>query len=195
VGRDCLIGPCASLQNALIGDRVIIQAGARIGTDGFGFAPGPGGFVKLAQIGRVIVQNDVEIGANSCVDRGALADTVIGEGVKIDNLVQVAHNVTIGRHSALAAQVGLSGSSRIGSGVLIGGQAATTSHVAVGDGAQLAAGAGVWTDVGPGETVSGRPHRKHADHLAELRALRRLARKGGASGGGRQQSGDGPDEA
>lgn len=181
IGRECLIGPCASITHALIGDRVLIHAGARIGTDGFGFVPGPRGFIKLPQVGRVIIHNDVEIGANCCVDRGGLTDTVIGEGAKIDNLVQIAHNVQVGRHCGFAAQVGLSGSSRVGDGVVMGGQAATVSHVTIGEGAQVAAGAGVWKDVEPGAKVAGRPHRSLSQVQAELRALARLVRTGGKS--------------
>ena len=119
IGRDCAIGANASITHALIGDRVIIHAGARIGQDGFGYLPGPGGHRKVPQLGRVIVQDDVEIGANTTIDRGASRDTVIGEGTKIDNLVQIAHNVTIGRHCLLAGQVGISGSVTVGDYVMM----------------------------------------------------------------------------
>jgi len=111
IGRGGYIGPGASVTHALIGDRVILHAGVRIGQDGFGFAMGSSGHLKVPQIGRVIIQDDVEIGANTCIDRGALKDTVIGEGTKIDNLVQIGHNVVIGRHCVIAGQAGISGSS------------------------------------------------------------------------------------
>ena len=114
IGRGSYVGPGASVTHALVGDRVILHAGVRIGQDGFGFAMGPGGHLKVPQIGRVIIQDDVEIGANSCVDRGALKDTVIGEGTKIDNLVQIGHNVVIGRHCVIVGQVGISGSAELG---------------------------------------------------------------------------------
>ena len=112
IGRGCYIGPGASVTHALVGDRVILHAGVSIGQDGFGFAMGAKGHLKVPQIGRVIIQDDVEIGANSCVDRGALKDTIIGEGTKIDNLVQIGHNVVIGRHCVIVGQTGISGSDR-----------------------------------------------------------------------------------
>ena len=114
IGRDCSIGPNASITHALIGDRVIIHAGCCIGQDGFGFSMGPAGHVKVPQVGRVIIQDDVEIGAGTAIDRGAIRDTVIGEGTKIDNHVQIAHNVSIGRHCVIVAQSGLAGSSTLG---------------------------------------------------------------------------------
>jgi UDP-3-O-[3-hydroxymyristoyl] glucosamine N-acyltransferase len=110
----------------------------RIGRDGFGFAMGPSGHLKVPQIGRVIIQDDVEIGANTCVDRGALKDTVIGEGTKIYNLVQIGHNVVIGRHCVIVGQVGISGSAELGDFVVMGGQSGTVGHIKVGAGAQIA---------------------------------------------------------
>jgi UDP-3-O-[3-hydroxymyristoyl] glucosamine N-acyltransferase len=139
----------ASITHALIGDRVIIHAGARIGQDGFGYLPRPGGHRKVPQLGRVIVQDDVEIGANSTVDRGASRDTVIGEGTKIDNLVQIAHNVTIGRHCLLAGQVGISGSVTLGDYVMMAGQSGIIDHITVGEGARSAS-CSVFNDVPPG---------------------------------------------
>ena len=112
IGRDCSIGPNASIVHALIGDRVIIHPGCRIGQDGFGYLMAPRGHRKVPQVGRVIIQDDVEIGAKTTIDRGAIRDTVIGEGTKIDNLVQIGHNVSIGRHCVLVAQTGISGSAR-----------------------------------------------------------------------------------
>jgi UDP-3-O-[3-hydroxymyristoyl] glucosamine N-acyltransferase len=128
IGRGGYIGSGASVTHALIGDRVILHAGVRIGQDGFGFAMGPGGHLKVPQVGKVIIQNDVEIGANSCVDRGALRDTVIGEGTKIDNLVQIAHNVVIGRHCVIVAYVGIAGSAQLGDFVVMGGQAGVVGN-------------------------------------------------------------------
>ena len=127
----------------IIGNRVILHPGVRVGQDGFGFAMGPFGHLKVPQVGRVIIQNDVEIGANSTIDRGANRDTVIGEGAKIDNLVQIAHNVTIGRHCVIVAQVGVSGSTEVGDFAAIGGQAGLTGHLRIGAGAQIAAQSGV----------------------------------------------------
>jgi UDP-3-O-[3-hydroxymyristoyl] glucosamine N-acyltransferase len=176
IGRDCYIGSGATLRASLVGNRVIIHDGARIGQDGFGFLPGVSGLEKVPQIGRVIVQDDVEIGANSTIDRGALSDTVIGEGSKIDNLVQIAHNVTIGRHSVIAALSGISGSCTVGSGVLIGGSVGLADHVSVGDGAQIAARAGVMNDIPAGEKWGGAPAQPLRAFFREQAALRKLAR-------------------
>ena len=142
IGRDCFVGPGASVTHALIGNRVIVHAGARIGQDGFGFAMGPNGHYKVRQIGRVIIQDGVEIGANTTIDRGALKDTVIGEGTKLDNLVQIAHNVVIGRHCVIAAQTGISGSTVLEDFVAMGGQCGTVGHIRIGAGARLPRKAG-----------------------------------------------------
>ena len=122
IGRDCYVGPGASIQYALIGNRVIIHAGAKIGQDGFGFVAGARGPERIPQIGRVVIQDDVEIGANTTIDRGAMADTIIGEGTKIDNLVQIAHNVRIGRGCIIAGHCGISGSVTMGDYVMLGGR-------------------------------------------------------------------------
>ena len=159
VGRDCYIGSGATLAHTLVGDRVIIHAGARIGQDGFGFAMGPGGHLKVPQIGRVIVQDDVEIGANTTIDRGALKDTVIGEGTKIDNLVQIGHNVLIGRHCVIVAQTGISGSTELGDYVVMGGQSGTVGHIKVGTGAQIAGASHPKDDVPAGARYGGTPAR------------------------------------
>jgi UDP-3-O-[3-hydroxymyristoyl] glucosamine N-acyltransferase len=177
VGRDCAIGANVSISHALIGDRVILHSGCAIGQDGFGFARGARGANKVPQIGRVIIQDDVEIGANSTIDRGAIRDTVIGEGTKIDNLVQIAHNVSIGRHCLLAAQVGISGSSTLEDGVVMGGKAGITDHVTIGAGAMIAAGAGVMHNVPPGERWGGGPAKPGRQWLREIATLERLAKE------------------
>jgi len=175
IGRDSAVGALASVVCALIGDRVIIHPGAHIGQDGFGFAMGPRGHLKVPQIGRVIIQDDVEIGAGSTIDRGANRDTIIGEGTKIDNLVQIGHNVTIGRHCILVSQSGISGSTVVGDFAALGGQAGLTGHLKIGAGAQIAAQAGVMSDVPAGERWSGAPAQPLRAFFREVAALRKLA--------------------
>lgn len=174
IGRDCFIGASVTIQNALIGDRVFIHNGARIGQDGFGFVAGPAGPERIPQIGRVIIQNDVEIGANTTVDRGAMHDTVIGEATKIDNLVQVAHNVSIGRGCVIAGHCGLSGSVKIGDFVMLGGRVGVADHISVGDRAQVAASAGLMNDVPAGERWAGSPARPMREFFREVAAIRAL---------------------
>jgi UDP-3-O-[3-hydroxymyristoyl] glucosamine N-acyltransferase len=181
IGRDCIIGPGTRIANALIGNRVIIHAGAAIGQDGFGFAVGPQGHLKVPQIGRVIVQDDVEIGANTTVDRGIMRDTVIGEGTKIDNLVQIAHNVRIGRHCLIVAQTGISGSTELGDFVCVGGQAGFAGHLKIGAGAQIAAQSGVIANVVPKAKLGGTPARGFRDWLRSYIVLDRLTKKAGKS--------------
>ncbi len=176
IGRDCAIGPSATVQCALIGDRVTLHPGVRIGQDGFGFAMGPGGHWKVPQIGRVIIQNDVEIGANCTIDRGANRDTIIGEGTKIDNLVQIGHNVVIGRHCIIVSHVGISGSAEIGDYVAIGGQAGVAGHLKIGMGAQISAQAGVMNDVPAGGRWGGAPAQPMREFWRIQAVLTRIAR-------------------
>lgn len=174
IGRDAYVGPNASVTHALVGDRVVIHACASIGTDGFGFAMGPQGHLKIPQIGRVIIQDDVEIGAGSTIDRGALSDTVIGEGTKIDNLVQIGHNVQIGRHCVLAGQVGISGSAVLEDFVVMGGQTGVTGHIRIGAGAQIAAMSGVSHSIPAGERWGGVPAKPMAQWSRELAVVKAL---------------------
>ena len=176
IGRDCAIGSGSTVQHALIGDRVIIHPGARIGQDGFGYLPSPRGHQKIPQTRRVIIQDDVEIGANVTVDRGSTRDTVIGEGTKIDNLVQIAHNVTVGRHCLIAGQVGISGSVQMGDFVMLGGKVGIADHVTIGSGASLGAQSGVMADVPAGARWIGSPAQPVRDFMKGVAALRRLAR-------------------
>jgi UDP-3-O-[3-hydroxymyristoyl] glucosamine N-acyltransferase len=177
IGRDCYIGPCASLTHTLAGNRVILHAGVRIGQDGFGFAMGPEGHLKVPQIGRVIIQDDVEIGANSSVDRGALKDTIIGEGTKIDNLVQIGHNVVIGRHCIIVGQTGIAGSAELGDFVVMGGQSGLVGHIKVGSGAQIAGGAHAKNDVPAGARMGGTPAVPFKEYARQLAAIKRLGRR------------------
>lgn len=182
IGRDCVIGPNAVIGFALLGDRVFLSAGAVVGEAGFGAAPGPRGMVDMPQLGRVVIQDHVTIGANSCVDRGAFADTTIGENTKIDNLVHVAHNVRIGRNCVLAAYTGLSGSTIVGDGVAFGGKAGVADHLNIGSGASIGAAASVFKDVPDGETWTGFPARPLKRWLRETAWLSRMAGGRGAKG-------------
>lgn len=183
IGRDCSIAAGASVLCAYVGNNVIIHNGARIGQDGFGYAPGPRGMLKIVQVGRVIIQDHVEIGANTTIDRGTMDDTVIGEGTKIDNQVQIGHNVQIGRHCGIVSQVGIAGSARIGDGVMIGGAVGVNGHITIGDGAQIAAMSGVAADVPPGERYGGIPARPMKDFLREVAEMAaRAANRGKKTG-------------
>ncbi|NJR13013.1 MAG: UDP-3-O-(3-hydroxymyristoyl)glucosamine N-acyltransferase [Phyllobacteriaceae bacterium] len=175
IGRNCQIGANAVLQCAILGDNVSIAPGASIGHDGFGFVPGPSGLEKVPQLGRVILQNAVEVGANTCIDRGALGDTVVGEGTKIDNMVQIAHNVRIGRNCAIAAHCGISGSVTIGDGTMLGGRAGIADHLTVGSGVMLAAASGVMTDVPDGARWGGAPAKPLRELFREVATLKALA--------------------
>lgn len=179
IGRDCAIGPGATVQHALLGNRVIIHPGARIGQDGFGYALGAGRHVKVPQIGRVVIQDDVEIGANTTIDRGATRDTVIGEGTKIDNLVQIAHNVVIGRHCVIVAQTGISGSTTLEDYVVLAGQVGVVGHVRIGAGTQIAGSSNVNKDVPPGSRWGGTPAKPVREWFREMTTLKALSRKAG----------------
>jgi UDP-3-O-[3-hydroxymyristoyl] glucosamine N-acyltransferase len=179
IGHESDIGPNVSIGFALIGDRVRILAGAVIGEPGFGAAGGPQGLVDLPQLGRVIIQDGVTIGANSCIDRGAFDDTVIGENTKIDNLVQIAHNVRVGRNCVMAAHTGISGSVTIGDGAQFGGRAGVADHVTIGAGARVGAAAGVMKDIPAGETWGGMPARPIRHWLKETAWLARAASRRG----------------
>ncbi len=168
IGRNCRIGANVTIGFALLGDRVYILPGAAVGQAGFGVAASAQGSMDLPQLGRVILQDDVTVGACSCIDRGAYNDTVIGERTKIDNLVQIAHNVVIGRNCALAAQTGLSGSVTVGDGVQFGGKAGVGDHLTLHDGARLAAGALAMRDIPAGDTQCGVPARSIRRFMREL---------------------------
>jgi UDP-3-O-[3-hydroxymyristoyl] glucosamine N-acyltransferase len=181
IGSDVLIYPLVSIRNDIdIGNKVIIHSGTVVGSDGFGFAPTEDGkSFKIPQLGKVIIGNDVEIGANVTIDRATMGATKIGQGTKIDNLVQIAHNVEIGENCLIVAQVGISGSTRIGNNVVVGGQVGIVGHINIGDRAKIGAQAGVTRPVEAGEIVSGYPARPHRETLkieAQLHKLPELAR-------------------
>jgi UDP-3-O-[3-hydroxymyristoyl] glucosamine N-acyltransferase len=176
IGRDCAIGAGATIQHALIGDRVIVHPGVRLGQDGFGYLPTPQGHQKIPQNRRVIIQDNVEIGANSTIDRGSNRDTVIGEGTKIDNLVQIGHNCSIGRHCIIVSQTGISGSVKVGDYAMMGGQVGVADHVTIGDRAMLGGRAGVMTDIPAGGRYNGYPAIPAREWLRNVAWVRRMTR-------------------
>jgi UDP-3-O-[3-hydroxymyristoyl] glucosamine N-acyltransferase len=183
IGRDCAIGVGSSVVHALVGDRVIVHPGVRIGQDGFGYVMGPSGHVKVPQVGRVIIQDDVEIGAGSTIDRGANRDTVIGEGTKIDNLVQIGHNTRIGRHCVIVSQTGISGSVTVGDFVTMAGQVGVADHLNIGSGAVLGAKSGVMSHVPAKARWGGFPARPAREWLRGVAIVRKMV-LGGEDGGG-----------
>ena len=178
IGPDCRIAAAASLSHALVGARVVVHPGARIGQEGFSLVSAPDGPRTLPQLGRVIVEDDVEIGANTTIDRGALSDTVIGAGSRLDNLVQIGHNARVGRCCVIVAQVGISGSTVLEDFVTIAGQAGFAGHLRIGRGARIGAQAGVMADLPPGAEVVGSPAQPAHAFFRQVVALRRLARQG-----------------
>ena len=177
IGRDCRIGAHVSLSYALLGARVYVYPGARIGQEGFGFAPTSTGFLTAPQLGRVILEDDVEVGANTTIDRGSAQDTVIGAGSRLDNLVQIGHNVVLGRCCVIVAQVGIAGSTVLEDFVQVGGQAAMDGHLRIGRGARIGAQAGVISDTPSGAEVLGSPAQPKRDFFRQVATLKRMARR------------------
>jgi UDP-3-O-[3-hydroxymyristoyl] glucosamine N-acyltransferase len=175
LGDNCIIGPNCVVTHAVIGDRVTFGPGNCIGDAGFSFVPSAKGLLRVPQLGRVIIEDDVEFGANCAIDRGAIGDTVIGKGTRFDNLVHIAHNVKIGHHCLIAGQVGIAGSTVIGPYVMMGGQAGVADHLTVGAGARLAAKAGVTKDVAERETVGGYPAQSVTQWHRQVVWLKRMA--------------------
>jgi UDP-3-O-[3-hydroxymyristoyl] glucosamine N-acyltransferase len=178
IGRDVRIGAHASISHALIGDRVYIYPGVRIGQDGFGFAITPDGFHTVPQLGRVLIENDVEIGANTTIDRGTLEDTIIGAGTRIDNLVQIGHNVRIGRACVIVSQVGISGSTVLEDQVVLAGQVGVAGHLRIGTGSRIAAKSGLMADVPPRSELAGIPAQPVKQFFREVATIRSWIRKG-----------------
>lgn len=175
LGQDCILYPNSVLLAAtVLGDRAIIHAGAVLGSDGYGFAQSPVGHVKVPQVGVVVVGDDVEIGANSTVDRAALDATRIGDGTKIDNLAQIAHNVQVGSHCLIVSQAGIAGSTKLGNGVVLGGQVGLRDNISLGDGVQVAAQSGVGEDLPPGSMAGGSPSMDIMTYLKVSKILPKL---------------------
>jgi UDP-3-O-[3-hydroxymyristoyl] glucosamine N-acyltransferase len=186
IGKDCEIASNVTIAHSYVGDCVLILPGAQIGQPGFGFASGPLGHMKVPQLGRVVIQDRAEIGACTTIDRGALGDTVIGEGTKIDNLVQVGHNTHIGRHCVLVAEVGISGSCVLGDYVVLGGQVGIADHVRIGSGARLGArsAAAPGMELPGGHDYGGAPAKPLRDWMREVYTLAKLAKATKQSGNG-----------
>jgi UDP-3-O-[3-hydroxymyristoyl] glucosamine N-acyltransferase len=187
IGRDCNVGANSSIQFTLVGNDVLIHPGCHIGQDGFGFVSNSGGHLKVPQICRVVIQNQVEIGAGTTVDRGSMRDTVVGEGTKIDNQVQIGHNVRVGRNCLLAAKVAIGGSVVIGDNVALGAGAGINNHANIGDGAQVTAMSGVKDDVPAGGRWGGFFAKPTRQWFREIVVMQRLARDGSADSKGEGQ--------
>jgi UDP-3-O-[3-hydroxymyristoyl] glucosamine N-acyltransferase len=177
IGPDCRIGAHASLSHALLGARVYVYPGARVGQEGFGFASTKSGFLTVPQLARVILEDDVEVGANTTIDRGSTRDTVIGVGSRLDNLVQIGHNVVLGRYCVIVAQAGIAGSTEVGDFVQVGGQVAIAGHLRIGQGARIGGQAGVISDVPAGAAMFGTPADLKISFLRQVATLKHLARK------------------
>lgn len=177
IGNDCFIASNVTISHSLIGNAVTIHPGTQIGQDGFGFASGPQGHLRIPQLGRVIIQDHVNIGANSTIDRGAGPDTIIGTGTQIDNLVQIGHNVEIGAGCVLVSQVGISGSTKLGNFCVAGGQAGLAGHLTIGDGVTMAAKSGVMKNIEAGQTVGGFPAIPQKEWLKKQATLNKIIKK------------------
>lgn len=177
LGDDCQIGANSTISHSIIGSRVILHRGVHVGQDGFGYASSKKGVVKVPQLGRVIIEDDVEIGSGTCIDRGAGPDTVIGQYTKIDNLVQIGHNVHIGKYVFIAALCGVAGSAFVGDGVMLGGQVGIAGHIRIGNGAKIAAQSGVMSDVPAGATYGGSPAIPTRDWHRQTVAISKMAKK------------------
>ncbi|MCX2559839.1 UDP-3-O-(3-hydroxymyristoyl)glucosamine N-acyltransferase [Acetobacter farinalis] len=189
LGADCRIGSQVTLSHAMVGERVIILPGARIGQDGFGFAVGPNGFETVPQLGQVVLEHDVEIGANTTIDRGSVNDTVIGAGSRLDNLVQIGHNAQLGRCCIVVAQAGISGSTVLEDYVTVAAQAGLIGHIRIGAKARIGAQCGVMSDVESGADVIGSPAMPFREFFRNVAVLRKLSKK--ASGPAEDGSGKG----
>jgi UDP-3-O-[3-hydroxymyristoyl] glucosamine N-acyltransferase len=177
IGDDCRIGANCAISHALIGHRVEIETCVTIGSQGFGFVPGPAGLERMLQLGRVIIEEGVKIGANCAIDRGATEDTVIGAGCVLDNLVHIGHNVRLGRHCVICGQVGIAGSTVVGDGVMMGGQTGVADHLTIGSGAQIAAKSGVMRNVAAKAVVGGFPAMPIKDWHRQTLGIARLSKK------------------
>lgn len=177
LGEKCWIGANASVSHSLIGDYVRLYPGVRCGQDGFGFAIDPAGHVKVPQLGRVVIEDHVEIGANTTIDRGAGPDTIIGQGCWIDNLVQIGHNVKLGRGCVMVSQSGVSGSSELGDFVVVAGQVGIAGHLKIGSGARIAAKTGVMKDIAPGEEVMGYPSVPVRQYMKQVALLQKMVKR------------------
>jgi UDP-3-O-[3-hydroxymyristoyl] glucosamine N-acyltransferase len=177
IGSNCNIGPNATLTHCIIGNENIIHPGVRIGQDGFGFSPGKPNHTKINQLGRVIIGDKIEVGANTTIDRGSNGDTKIGDGTKIDNLVHIAHNVQIGIGCFITAQNGFAGSAIVGDFVSFGGQAAVTGHVTIGNDVQVSGQSGVTKNIAAGKTVAGHPAQDARQHWKGLAAIKKIVKE------------------